>query len=148
MVVVKLPGNWKIPFIGERVLVKHSYCEDELFPNQYELYLRTTLSSFWVRSVFEWLSKQKRGVEFKDNFEEGKTVVIPREFFEKTYMGVFSLEDALLKSVGKHQLAIHKSRGIIFETTHLESVELTKVNGANNISIKVIGKKRVSKLLK
>ena len=137
---MKLPFDFKIPFIGEKTKLSYVYYEDDKFRNQYMLEVKGNLPESIVKRLYDHVLKKKTGVEFSAGLLDGKSVEVPKEFLD-VKVGVFSWEDVLLKQLEKIFLRVSQKQGIIFLTRHISSLKITRRGKKYGVFFVVLGKK-------
>lgn len=137
---MKLPFNFKLPFVGEKTKLSWVSYEDDVFKEQYLIKVNGEFPESVIKQLYNLVLKKKVGVDFKAGILDGDVVEVPAEFFEQK-VGVFSWEDVLLKQLDKvFREVVLKSKWFIV-TKHIKSLKIKRVGVRYLLYFEIIGKK-------
>jgi len=131
----------KIPFIGEKIILKRSTLEDDENPCLYQMKLTGVLPERIVKTIYNYTIKPKTRVSFVQGLRDGSSIDVPTEFFKHS-AGLDNWQETILKQLSRHFHEVHNKLGWIFITRSLNLMRITRKGNEYYILLEVTGEKQ------
>jgi hypothetical protein len=134
---MKLP---KLPFIGEKFLLKRRTLEDDQDKSKYLIEFSGDLPEDMVKLVYNSTLKKKTGLSFESGLKDGQTINVPLEFFNQK-AGIYTWKETLLMNLNKHFIEVSQRLHWIFITKCFKVMSITRKGNKYSIYMEVTGEK-------